>query len=100
MISSSSTTRKTAVNGDGTGGDGYDDVPKTGESLADIWILWSVLFVSILGAGFMIWKRFGIARAIAAADEEVAYAEEMERVEAEKKAKKDKLDMLKDLRNL
>lgn len=84
----------------GAGMDGYDDVPKTGESRADIWILWSVLLVSILGAGFMIWKRFGLVRAIAAADEEMAQAQEKERVEAEKKAEKDKMDMLKDLRNL
>ena len=80
--------------------DGYDDVPKTGESRTDIWILWSVLLVSILGAGFMIWKRFGLVRAIAAADQEMAQAQEKERVEAEKKAEKDKMDMLKDLRNL
>lgn len=84
----------------GAGMDGYDDVPKTGESRTDIWILWSVLLVSILGAGFMIWKRFGLVRAIAAADEEMAQAQEKERVEAEKKAEKDKMDMLKDLRNL
>ena len=79
---------------------GYDDNPQTGESRADIWILWSVLLVSILGAGFMIWKRFGLVRAIAAADQEMAQAQEKERVEAEKKAEKDKMDMLKDLRNL
>ena len=80
--------------------DDYDDVPKTGESKADIWILWTVLFIAILGAGFMIWKRFGLVRAIAAADAEVAIAEEEERIETEKKEKEDKLNMLKDLRNL
>ncbi len=84
----------------GDGGDGYDEVPKTGESKADIWILWTVLFISILGAGFMIWKRFGLVRAIAEAEQEQAYAEHEEQVKAEKKAKEDKLNMLKDLRNL
>ncbi len=87
----------------GSGGgesDDYDDVPKTGESKADIWILWSVLFISILGAGFMIWKRFGLVRAIAEADEEVAAAEFEEKVNAAKKEKEDKMKMLKDLRNL
>ena len=84
----------------GEGMDDYDDVPKTGESKTDIWILWSVLFVSILGAGFMIWKRFGLVRAIAEADEEVAVAEHKEEVKAQKKEKEDKLKMLKDLRNL
>ena len=98
--SSSSTGRNTATNGESTGSGDYDDVPKTGESKTDIWILWSVLMISILGAGFMIWKRFGLARAIAEADEQVAIAEHEEQVKAEKKAKKDKLDMLKDLRNL
>ena len=89
-------------NNEGGGGnmDDYDDVPKTGESKADIWILWSVLFIAILGAGFMIWKRFGLVRAIAAAEEEYAIAEEEERIETEKKEKEDKLNMLKDLRNL
>ena len=87
--------------GSGSGGsDDYDDVPKTGESKADIWILWSVLFISILGAGFMIWKRFGLVRAIAEADEEVAAAEFEEKVNAAKKEKEDKMKMLKDLRNL
>ncbi len=88
---------------DPTGGgssDDYDDVPKTGESKADIWILWSVLFISILGAGFMIWKRFGLVRAIAEADEEVAIAEHEEQIKAAKKEKEDKIKMLKDLRNL
>ena len=94
---SSSTGRNSATAGDM---DDYDDVPKTGESKADIWILWSVLFVSILGAGFMIWKRFGLVRAIAEADEEVAAAEHKEEVKARKKEKEDKLKMLKDLRNL
>lgn len=87
-------------NKSGEGMDDYDDVPKTGESKADIWILWSVLFVSILGAGFMIWKRFGLVRAIAEADEEVAVAEHKEEVKAKKKEKEDKIKMLKDLRNL
>ena len=82
------------------GMDDYDDVPKTGESKADIWILWSVLFVSILGAGFMIWKRFGLVRAIAEADEEVAVAEHKEEAKVRKKEKEDKIKMLKDLRNL
>ena len=80
--------------------DDYDDVPKTGESKADIWILWSVLFIAIIGAGFVIWKRFGLVRAIAEADEEIAAAEQTEKVEAEKKEKEDKIRMLKDLRNL
>ena len=80
--------------------DDYDDVPKTGESKADIWILWSVLFISILGAGFMIWKRFGLVKAIAEADEEVAYAEHEEMAEAKKQEKESKLKMLMDLRNL
>ena len=97
--SSSSNTNKTALNGDSMSGD-YDDVPKTGESRTDIWILWSVLFISILGAGFMIWKRFGLARAIAEADAAVEHAEYEEQVKAAEKEKKDKLDMLKDLRNL
>ncbi len=91
-------TPTTTPNGGNT--DDYDDVPKTGESKADIWILWSVLFIAILGAGFMIWKRFGLVRAIAAAEEEYAIAEEEERIETEKKEKEDKLNMLKDLRNL
>ena len=97
--SSSSNTNKTALNGDSMSGD-YDDVPKTGESRTDIWILWSVLFISILGAGFMIWKRFGLARAIAEADAAVEHAEYEEQVKAAEKEKKEKLDMLKDLRNL
>ncbi len=96
--SSSSSSRNAATAGEGM--DDYDDVPKTGESKADIWILWSVLFVSILGAGFMIWKRFGLVRAIAEADEEVAVAEHKEEVKAKKKEKEDKIKMLKDLRNL
>ncbi|MBQ6318760.1 MAG: hypothetical protein IJI23_03115 [Lachnospiraceae bacterium] len=95
---SSSTPRNAGTAGEGM--DDYDDVPKTGESKADIWILWSVLFVSILGAGFMIWKRFGLVRAIAEADEEVAVAEHKEEVKAKKKEKEDKIKMLKDLRNL
>ena len=78
----------------------YDNQPEDGESTADIWILWSVLFISILGAGFMIWKRFGLVRAIAEADEEVAVAEHKEEVKAKKKEKEDKIKMLKDLRNL
>ena len=97
--SSSSNSGKNAINGESTSGD-YDDVPKTGESKTDIWILWSVLFISILGAGFMIWKRFGLARAIAEADEQVAHAEYEEQVKAAEQEKKEKLDMLKDLRNL
>ena len=95
---SSSSGRNSGAAGEGM--DDYDDVPKTGESKADIWILWSVLFVSILGAGFMIWKRFGLVRAIAEADEEVAVAEHKEEVKAKKKEKEDKIKMLKDLRNL
>ena len=102
--SSSSTGRTTAAGGSGgssgSGMDDYDDVPKTGESKADIWILWSVLFISILGAGFMIWKRFGLVKAIAEADEEVAYAEHEEMAEAKKQEKESKLKMLMDLRNL
>lgn len=97
--SSSSSSKSTALNSAATGDD-YDDVPKTGESKADIWILWSVLFISILGAGFMIWKRFGLVKAIAEAEEEVAIAEREERIEAEAKEKQDKIDMLKNLRNL
>lgn len=97
--SSSSSSRQTANNSAATGDD-YDDVPKTGESKADIWILWSVLFISILGAGFMIWKRFGLVRAIAEAEEEAAIAEREERIEAEAKEKQEKIDMLKNLRNL
>ena len=85
---------------DAAGGDGYDDVPKTGESKTDIWILWSVLFIAILGAGFMIWKRFGLVRAIAEAEHQEAVIQREEQVRAEKKAKEDKLNMLKDLRNL
>ena len=99
--SPSSTGRTNAASGSsGSEMDDYDDVPKTGESKADIWILWSVLFVSILGAGFMIWKRFSLVRAIAEADEEVAVAEHKEEVKAKKKEKEDKIKMLKDLRNL
>ena len=48
----------------------------------------------------MIWKRFGVVRAIAEADEEVAAAEFEEKVNAAKKEKEDKMKMLKDLRNL
>ncbi len=84
----------------GSGSGGLDDQPKTGESKADIWILWTVLFISILGAGFMIWKRFGLVRAIAEADDQVAAAEFEEKVNAAKKEKEDKIKMLKDLRNL
>ncbi len=99
--SSSSSSGKTTApgGGPGTGGD-YDDVPKTGESKTDIWILWSVLFISILGAGFMIYKRFGLVKAIARAEEEAALVEREERVEAEKKEKKEKMDLLKSLRDL
>ena len=97
--SSSSSGRQSGANGESMG-DGYDDVPKTGESKTDIWILWTVLFISILGAGFLIWKRFGLARAIAEADEAVAHAEYEEQVKAAEKEKQEKLDMLKDLRNL
>ncbi len=75
-------------------------MPKTGESKTDIWILWSVLFISILGAGFMIYKRFGLVKAIARAEEEAALVERQERVEAEKKEKKEKMDLLKSLRDL
>ena len=96
--SSSSSSRNAATAGEGM--DDYDDVPKTGESKADIWILWSVLLISILGAGFMIRKRFGLVRAIAAADEEMAKAVHDEKVEAEKKEKESKMQMLKDLRKL
>ena len=98
----SPTTTKTTANGGAAGanGDGYDEVPKTGESKADIWILWSVLLISILGASFMIRKRFGLVRAIAAADEEMAQAVRDEKVEIEKKEKESKMQMLKDLRNL
>ena len=96
--SSSSTGRNSGAAGDNL--DDYDDVPKTGESKADIWILWSVLLISILGAGFMIYKRFGLVRAIAQADEEAAIAERIERAEAEKKEEENKLNMLKGLRNL
>ncbi len=85
---------------DAADGDGYDDVPKTGESKTDIWILWSVLFIAILGAGFMIWKRFGLVRAIAEAEHQEAVIQREEQVRAEKKAKEDKLNMLKELRNL
>ena len=98
--SSSSSSSKNSGAAGGSNLDDYDDVPKTGESKADIWILWSVLFISILGAGFMIWKRFGLVRAIAEADQEVEIAEREERIEAEEKAKEDKINMLKDLRNL
>ncbi|MCR5591404.1 MAG: hypothetical protein K6F73_07690 [Lachnospiraceae bacterium] len=96
--SSSSSSSKNGAAGDNA--DDYDDVPKTGESKADIWILWSVLLISILGAGFMIYKRFGLVRAIAEADEEVAIAEHRERAEAEKKEEENKMNMLKSLRNL
>ncbi len=99
----SSSQKSNAGGAGGAGGaslDDYDDVPKTGESKTDIWILWTVLFISILGAGFMIWKRFGLVRAIAEADQEVMMAEREEKAEAEAKAKEDKLNMLKDLRNL
>ena len=94
-------TGKTTASG-GTGGSSgdYDDVPKTGESKTDIWILWSVLFISILGAGFMIYKRFGLVKAIAKAEEEAAIVEREERVEAEKKEKEEKMDLLKSLRDL
>ncbi len=97
---SSSAASTSSRNSATEGMDDYDDVPKTGESKADIWILWSVLFISILGAGFMIWKRFGLVRAIAEADEQVAVAEHKEEIKAEKKEKEDKIKMLKDLRNL
>ncbi len=87
--------------GGGTGADSdLDPVPETGESKADIWILWSVLLISILGAGFLIWKRFGLARAIAQADMEMAAAQEQERIETEKREEENKMKMLKDLRNL
>ena len=100
VYDSKSSNKSSGAAGDATDMDDYDDVPKTGESKTDIWILWSVLLVSILGAGFMIWKRFGLVRAIAEAEEEVAIAEHEEKVEAEAKEKESKLNMLKDLRNL
>ena len=98
--SSSSSSSTSGKGGSGGSGSEYDDVPKTGESKTDIWVLWTVLFIAILGAGFMIYKRFGLVRAIAEAEEEVAAAEHEERVEAARKEKEDKINMLKDLRNL
>ncbi|MBO4905323.1 MAG: hypothetical protein J5367_08895, partial [Lachnospiraceae bacterium] len=98
--SSSSSSKSGGAAGEGGSGSEYDDVPKTGESKTDIWVLWTVLFIAILGAGFMIYKRFGLVRAIAEADEEFAAAEHEERVEAARKEKEDKINMLKDLRNL
>lgn len=90
--------------GSGSGGSGdYDDVPKTGESKTDIWILWGVLLVSILGAGFMIYKRFGLVKAIAQVDAEEAAAREAEeqaKIDAETKEKEERLKVLRDLRNL
>lgn len=98
--SSSSSSSGSGKGGEGGSGSEYDDVPKTGESKTDIWVLWTVLFIAILGAGFMIYKRFGLVRAIAEAEEEFAAAEHEERVEAARKEKEDKINMLKDLRNL
>lgn len=98
--SSSSSSSTSGKGGSGGSGSEYDDVPKTGESKTDIWVLWMVLFIAILGAGFMIWKRFGLVRAIAEAEEEYEAAEQEERVEAARKEKEDKINMIKDLRNL
>lgn len=101
--SASSSTAKTAAGGGSSSspsGEGLDDVPKTGESKADIWILWTVLLVSILGAGFMIYRRFGVVNAIAKADAEEAVAIEEEKKVAETKEKEDTLRILKDLRDL
>lgn len=98
--SSSSSSSTSGKGGSGGSGSEYDDVPKTGESKTDIWVLWTVLFIAILGAGFMIWKRFGLVRAIAEAEEEYEAAEQEERVEAARKEKEDKINMIKDLRNL
>ena len=102
--SSSSSTygRTTAAGGAGSSGSGgdYDDVPKTGESKTDIWILWSVLLASILGAGFMIYKRFGLVRAIAEADREEAEAVHQEMVEKQEKDKENMISTLKGLRKL
>ena len=94
--STTTSPKNTALDGN----DPYDEAPKTGESKADIWILWSVLLISILGAAFMIRKRFGLVRAIAAADEEMAQAVREEKIETEKKEKESKIQMLKDLRKL
>ena len=100
--SSSSSSSKLTANGTGTGADseGLDDVPKTGESKTDIWILWTVLLVSILGAGFMIYRRFGVVNAIAQAQADETAAIEQEKIDAEVKEKEDKLRVLKNLRNL
>ncbi|MBR6159834.1 MAG: LPXTG cell wall anchor domain-containing protein, partial [Lachnospiraceae bacterium] len=94
------TGRTTATGGAGGSGGDYDDVPKTGESKTDIWILWSVLLVSILGAGFMIYKRFGLVRAIAEADREEAEAVHQEMVEKQEKEKENMISTLKGLRKL
>ena len=100
--SSSSSAKLTAGAGTGTGADseGLDDVPKTGESKTDIWILWTVLLVSILGAGFMIYRRFGVVNAIAQAQADETAAIEQEKIDAEAKEKEDKLRVLKNLRDL
>lgn len=83
------------------GGNDYDDVPRTGESKADIWILWSVLLASILGAGYMIYKRFGLVNAIASVEvDEVSTNEaEVTQTQDADKAKEDNLKMLRDLKD-
>ena len=100
--SSSSTGRTTAGGGSSSSssGEGLDDVPKTGESKADIWILWTVLLVSILGAGFMIYRRFGVVNAIAKADAEEAQAIANEIAEEKDKERENNLRILRDLRDL
>ena len=103
--SSSMTSRTTAAggtggSGSGTSGGDYDDVPKTGESKTDIWILWSVLLASILGAGFMIYKRFGLVRAIAEADRQEAEAVQQEMRRKQEKDKENMIDTIKGLRKL
>lgn len=98
MNASNSTSSKYGnAAGGGAGGSGnYDDVPRTGESKTDIWVLWSVLLLSILTAGFMIYRRFGLVKAI-------SRIEDQELAEAEAAAEKEREENLKkvtDLRNI
>ena len=100
MTSRTTAAGGTGGSGSGTSGGDYDDVPKTGESKTDIWILWSVLLASILGAGFMIYKRFGLVRAIAEADRQEAEAVQQEMRRKQEKDKENMIDTIKGLRKL
>ena len=102
MIESSSSSSSSLPKGSsGSGSDSdLDEVPKTGESKTDIWILWSVLLASILCAGFMVYKRFGLVKAISRVEAEEAAAEEARVAKAQEEEKENRMRMLKDLRNL